>query len=262
MPSLQGDTRNRPDRVRAFESNTPEYHQAFKTFLDHTDQKDKALAWLSQQISSLRRRQVLIDVGAGNGKLTAWLMPQFRETIAIEPSASLVEELRVACPSATIMPTTIGAAFPAALADFILCSHVFYYIPRPEWETNLLQMTRWLAPGGMLALAIQNPHTDCMKMVRFFSGGRLDLGELCGTAESAPGGKFTASVDTVPAQIRADDLATACAVAEFMLNVLPLPTPPRWVDLERYVDEHFRRESRYVFSCDQDFLRIERDVQS
>src|SRR5207244_650860 len=99
MLLLKNDAGKKPRYVRAFVSNTPEYHQAFKTFLDHTDQKDKALAWLSRQIGRLRRRRVLIDVGAGNGKLTAWLLPRFCQTIAIEPNSSLVEELRLACPS-------------------------------------------------------------------------------------------------------------------------------------------------------------------
>jgi hypothetical protein len=249
---------NSTRRVRAFVSNTPEYHRAFKTFLDHTDQKDKALAWLSQQVGRLPRREVLIDAGAGNGKLTAWLMPQFRQTIAVEPNPSLVEELRVACPQAKILPQNIGAASPSAPGDFILCSHVFYYIPRPEWDTNLLRMMSWLAPGGVLAIAIQNPHTDCMKMVRHFVGGKLDLSELCSTAQTASSGKFTARIETVPALIRCDDLATACAVAEFILNVLPLPNPPAWDDFEKYVERHFRRDKGYAFSCDQDFLRIER----
>jgi hypothetical protein len=66
-------------------------------------------------------------------------------------------------------------------------------------------------------------------------------------------------LDTVEARIRTDDLPTACKIAEFVLNVLPMPTPPTRADVETYVAGRFgRRGGTYQFSCNQDFLRIAR----
>jgi hypothetical protein len=97
-----------------------------------------------------------------------------------------------------------------------------------------------------------------MEMVRQFIGGQFDLGHLCRVAGSVPG-DYEARLETVPASIETVDLGTACEIAEFVLNVLPMPSPPRWTDLERYVEERFKQPGgRYRFSCDQDFLRIAR----
>jgi len=171
----------------------------------------------------------------------------------------LAAEFRLACPTATLIPETILAAKPDRTADFVLCSHVFYYIPRTEWVATIHQLIGWLAPGGVLAIAIQNPDTDCMDMVKHFVGRRLDLRELSAIAESAPGGPCDARLDTVEAYIRAEDLQTACEVAEFILNVLPMPNPPFWADLEKYVASRFARPGGgFEYSCHQDFLRIAR----
>jgi hypothetical protein len=93
-----------------------------------------------------------------------------------------------------------------------------------------------------------------------FLGGRLDLSELCPTA-NAEDGEFEARLETVPAHVRAPDLGTTCEIAEFFLNDLPMPSPPGWRDLEQYVDEHFKQaEGGYQLSCHQDFLRVSRSV--
>ena len=244
--------------VRAFVSDTPEYHRSFQTFLDHTDQKEKAFAWLSREVDGLPRRDRMIDAGAGTGILTARLAARFRELTAIEPNPSLVSALGKNCPAAQILSTPIlGSDAPES--DFVLCSHVLYYIREDEWAATVARMAGWVRAGGVLAVALQNPNTDCMKMVKHFIGRRLDLGTLARSQVLADRSRFTVRVDTVEASIEAASLTVASAVAEFMLNVLPMPSPPAWEDLERYVERHFRRPGGgYRFSCDQDFLRVAR----
>lgn len=245
-------------RLTCFDSASPEYTQAFQTFLAHTDQKERALDWLAREIDALERHAIAIDAGAGTGKLTVWLMKRFSTVIAIEPNPTLSTEFAAACPGAALLGETILEAEPGAAGDFVLCSHVFYYLPRESWDAHLLRLMGWLAPGGVLAVAIQNPESDCMHMVDHFIGGRFGLRELCATAESVPGGPWRVRLDTVPARIRAEDLPTACRIAEFILNVLPMTDPPAWTDVEAYVATHFARpDGGYEMSCDQDFLRVE-----
>lgn len=246
-------------RVAQFDSATPEYTKAFHTFLSHTDQKEKALEWLEREIGGLTRPGTAIDAGAGTGKLTAWLAARFAKVIGVEPNPSLAAEFRTTCPKATLLTDTILAANPRVSADFILCSHVFYYIPRTEWEATLRQLLSWLAPGGILAIAIQNPDSDCMRMVHHFIGKKVDLRELAAVAVSSPGEPYDVRLDTVEAYIQTKDLRTACEVAEFILNVLPMPNPPLWSELEAYVAGHFAKPGvGYRYSCNQDFLRIAR----
>jgi len=241
-----------------FDSASPEYTEAFHTFLSHTNQKEQALAWLDREVGALGRRGTAIDAGAGTGRLTAWLVERFGTVIGIEPNPTLAAEFHSTCPATRLIQETILAADPGTAADFVLCSHVFYYLPRQTWDANLLRLMSWLAPRGVLAVAIQNPETDCMRMIDHFVGGRFGLEELSPTARSAPGGPHRIRLDAVPARIRADDLATACRIAEFVLNSAPLKHPPAWAELEAYVARNFARPGGgYEMSCDQDFLRVE-----
>lgn len=141
---------NRPTFVRSFVSDTPEYHQVFAKFLAHTDQKTNAFDWIRGEVERLPVRRTLIDVGAGNGELTARLMPSFERVIAIEPNPSLGAELRAVCPTADVISTPFMDAIIPAKANFILCSHVFYYIPRGEWEVCLQRLLTWQELGGCL----------------------------------------------------------------------------------------------------------------
>src|SRR5262249_8738408 len=106
------------------------------------------------------------------------------------------------------------------------------------------------------AIALQNPGTDCMRMVDHFLCRPLDLSRLVSAAASGST-DFEARLETIPAQVRTADLRTACEVAEVMLNSRPVPPRPSWNDVERYVKEHFAQaDGGFQFSCDQDFLRV------
>jgi SAM-dependent methyltransferase len=250
-----------PPYVRRYRSDSVEYQAAFEAFLSHTDQKVKARDWLRAEFDQLRSRRILLDAGAGNGQLTAWAADWFERVIAIEPNPALAADLVAALPSARLVLSTILDT-PAELnpADFVLCSHVFYYIQPKEWLANLDRLLHWLAPGGVLAIALQHPDTDCTRLAANFIGPRHGLAPLRqAIAELYPHDRFEVRIDTVPCRVRTPDLITACVVAEFMLNLLPIPSPPAWCDLERYVEGHFRQPGGgYAFSCDQDFLRVYR----
>ena len=55
-----------PERIAVYDSRGEAYHRAFQVFLDHTDQKAVARAWLDRLVESLPARRVFIDAGAGD----------------------------------------------------------------------------------------------------------------------------------------------------------------------------------------------------
>lgn len=248
---------NTTERVSTYDSQSPAYHRAFEVFLAHTDQKVKARDWLKGLVHGLPSRQVFIDAGAGNGKVTAWFLEDFQRTIAIEPNPSLCDELRRTCPTAEVLPQKILDAQLSILADLVLCSHVFYYIDAADWMTHLEKLVSWLAPEGVLVVAVQNHDTACMRMLEHFCGYRFHLSELASRFEALRGRHYRVEIATVPAQVVTADLDSAFIVAEFMLNLLPMPDPPPRRILEEYVRKHFASSAGgYRFSCDQDFLTI------
>lgn len=246
-----------PELVTVYDSQGNTYERSFQVFLNHTDQKVKAREWLSRRVQSLPSRRVFVDAGAGNGKVTAWLLDQFQRTVAIEPNPYLRGELRRACPAAEVLPAMILDAALASQGSLVLCSHVFYYIERAAWVSHLEKLASWLAPDGVLIVVLQNPATDCMRMVRHFLGARFDLSELAARFQAHCGDRYEATLETVPARVATPDFATAYTVAEFMLNLLPMPQPPPRAALEEYIRrELVVAEGGYRFSCDQDFLQI------
>lgn len=246
-------------RVQVFESNSAVYHKAFQTFLDHTDQKIRAREWLGRKVATLEQQRLFIDAGAGNGKVTAWFMDAFQRTIAMEPNPSLRNELAVVCPQAQVFPDTILEARIKDKADFILSSHVFYYIPVAEWMANLDRLVSWLAPQAVLIVIIQNSQSDCMQLLRHFLKRAFDLKQLEAAFAEKASEDFEVSLDTVPSHITTPDLDTAYCVAEFMLNLLPLENPPIGAEVSEYVAKHFKTSDRsFRFSCTQDFLTIRR----
>ena len=219
--------------------------------------KDTARYWLTRHVQRLPLRRVLIDAGAGTGKVTAWFIDTFHQTIAIEPNSSLCDELRRTCPTAAVLPETILKAQPAAKGDLVLCSHVFYYLDKIAWMQHLQQLVSWVSPTGALVVVLQNPGTDCMRMLEHFFGKRFNLSELATTFQATWGERYQVNVETVPAHIETTDFAVAYTVAEFMLNLLPMSQPPSRHALQEYIRQHFAASGgRFRFSCDQDFLHI------
>ncbi len=247
----------RDELVLRFDSQSEAYRGAFDAFLRHTDQKDKARAWLERAVEDLPRRDVFLDAGAGEGSTTAWLAESFERTIAVEPNAYLRQRLEQACPAAGIVPRTILEAEIESRADFVLCSHVFYYIDDDAWVAHLERLASWLAPAGSLVVVMQNPESDCMRMLRNFFGKREGLGDLKESFERADHRDFTAEIDTVPCHVAAPDFKIAYTVAEFMVNTMASGQPLLQSELLSYVDSTFRTpDGDYRFSCTQDFLTI------
>ena len=245
-------------RVQVYNSAGRAYHKAFSTFLACTDQKEKAMAHLDEEVAKLPRKISFVDVGAGTGKLTSHFTNHFKKAIAIEPNPSLLSELRINCPEVLILEKSLADAELEPAVDFVLCSHVFYYLPPSTWLKGLQKMSRWLAVDGVLAVALQNANTDCMRMLDHFLGQRFDLAKLASEFSAIANDHLAISMTTVPAKIKTASFEDACAIAEFMLNLLHMPNPPLASALEQYVQEHFYSSGVYEFSCHQDFLWIRR----
>ncbi|GAA3000133.1 class I SAM-dependent methyltransferase [Actinokineospora diospyrosa] len=220
-----------------------QYESPFATFLAHTDQKRKANRYLEQVADGLARRAVFVDAGAGTGDTTAHLAERFERVVAIEPNPALRAQLAGRVPGAEIIDVPILAAEPGAGADLVFCGHVLYYVHPDLWAEHLAALASWTAPGGQCVVAMQNPGSDCMVMLREFGGPRFDLTRV-----------VAAETHTVPSFVQVPDLDTAVEVAAFILGLAPLPVTRDLV--EDYIEQRFRAAGSYVFSCTQDFHHL------
>ena len=187
----------------------------------------------------------------------------FRHTVAVEPNPHLLTQLKQAIPQAETIGAPILAANPQAKGDFVLCSHVLYYIRAEEWIAHLDRLVSWMSPNGVTVVVVQNHNTDCMAMLDHFFGHRFDLHKLAQAFREKHGDRYEVVVTLDPAHVETREPASAYAIAEFILNTLPITRPPTRQDVENYLTKHCLTEGAYRLSVDQDFLQIrkrKRDV--
>lgn len=221
--------------VQVYDSQSDAYRRAFQIFLAHTNEKTVIHSWLTRLVGGLPTRELLIDAGAGSGQLTATLLPWFRRTIAIEPSPYLREPLQQNCPQAEVLTTTIRAAQPGDAGDLVLCSHVLYYIDEAEWLAQLECLASWLASGGVLAVILQSPDCGCTELLAHFTGKRPSLPHLADSFRRVHTGRYVVDLKHAAAVVQAPKLDTAYTIAEFMLNLYPLPQPVPRSAVEAYL---------------------------
>ena len=123
--------------AEAYDRGRPEYPQ-------------EAIAWLVEQ-TGLGPGRVVVDVGAGTGKLTRALERSGATLIAVEPIAGMREILARRVPRARLLDA-VAEALPLADAsiDAVAVGQAFHWFDGPR---ALDEFARVLRPDGRLALA-------------------------------------------------------------------------------------------------------------
>ena len=244
--------------LKPYAHDTREYAGAFETFLTHTDQKTKAIGWLTDFVHGLRSRRLFVDAGAGEGSTTAALGKFFDRTIAIEPNGALRAELAQRCPEAEIVEAPIAVARIVSGADFVLCSHVLYHIPPSDWPDTLERLTSWLGADGTAGVLLGNRDADAIALPREFFGRQFDLARAAEEFKVRHD-DWEVVTHVLSCEVVVHDLESACTLTRFFLS-----DHPDWREtvtrrkVEEYVRSHFTGPRGYRLSCDQDVLLLRR----
>jgi SAM-dependent methyltransferase len=92
----------------------------------------------------------VVDLGAGTGKLTRLLDAAGLETIAVDPSRPMLDELAARVPRATaIVGTAEAIPLPDASVEAVTAGQAFHWFDAPA---ALAEIHRVLRPGGTLGL--------------------------------------------------------------------------------------------------------------
>lgn len=124
----------------------------------------------------LRPGRVVLELGAGTGKMTRQLVPSGARVLAVEPVAAMRARLVAAAPGAEVIDGTAEAIpLPAGSVDGAIAAQAFHWF---DTVRALSELHRVIRPGGALVLA-WNMRDETVPWVR-------RLGELL---DAATGGE-------------------------------------------------------------------------
>ncbi|AHG65703.1 class I SAM-dependent methyltransferase [Advenella mimigardefordensis] len=123
------------------------------------DYPPQITAWLTGTLG-IDAHTTVVDLGAGTGKFTRYLQQTGARVIAIEPVASMRDQLSAYAPGATILEGS-AEALPLAdeSVDVLVCAQAFHWFATSQ---ALDEIHRVLRPGGRLGLVWNKRDTQQM----------------------------------------------------------------------------------------------------
>lgn len=156
--------------VSVEEDDDVEYQQQLALFARSSTEKGIELVKLGEIIGGLSHRRYFLDIGAGGGDLTIPISQSFKETTVVEPNAKQASYLKRRRPKFTIYNDIFdNVNLGSKLYDFILCSHVLYYIQEHHWLSTIDKMHRHLMAGGRIAIVLQSPIGEVANFFNWFT---------------------------------------------------------------------------------------------
>jgi ubiquinone/menaquinone biosynthesis C-methylase UbiE len=106
---------------------------------------EEAVGWLTGA-----GRSVVLDLGAGTGKLTSLLHDAGHDVLAVDPLPEMLAHLSRRVPVQPVAATAEQLPLRSRSVDLVVCGQSFHWF---DHDRALPEIARVLRPGGMLALA-------------------------------------------------------------------------------------------------------------
>lgn len=102
-----------------------------------------------------RRYATALDLGCGEGTLTARLLDRCDHVVAADFSALALRRARrrfAGDPRVEVRRLDVLREGPGGTFELVFCGELFYYMSRAQFEEVAPRVARWVAPGGDLCL--------------------------------------------------------------------------------------------------------------
>lgn len=127
----------------------------------------------------LPERPSLLDVGAGPGTVARRLAPHFGSLTLLEPNPEQLRGFELA--GAKVVHGTLENYDTPERYDLVLCSHVLYHVPIPEWGAFVDRLLSFVRPGGFCLIALGAPRGQNYELHRDFTDTVITSAQLLDT---------------------------------------------------------------------------------
>jgi ubiquinone/menaquinone biosynthesis C-methylase UbiE len=156
-----------------------EYQKQLNLFVQSSTEKGIELVKIGEIIAGLTKRRFFLDIGAGGGDLTIPVSNSFEETTVIEPNDKQASYLKRRSPHFRIYNDFWeNVDLGSKKYDFILCSHVLYYIEEGNWLPTIKKMYAHLENKGRIAIVLQSPIGEVADFFNQFTHYDVNILEL------------------------------------------------------------------------------------
>ncbi len=233
-----------------------EYQRQLKLFSECSQEKSIELVHIGEVISELRNSKKFLDIGAGTGNLTISVSQFFAETKIVEPNKRQAELFQRRHPKFCVNDARWeDADLGSDLFDFILCSHVLYYVPACDWLKMIAKMYAHLAAHGIIAIVLQSPVGGVAEFFRSFSKYDVPVIELWRNLTMTYGYQ-SVQVRYFVNEIFTETIEDMVDLGLFLL--LDKKYRSRKEKIERYFDERHKVDGGYRIMQDEIMLTIKR----
>ncbi len=129
-----------------------EYARVEKVFANNTGHIDHIVDFI---LSKAGAKKSFLDIGAGPATIIERVSHSFESTTIVEPNKAFVplyKDKSFAYHIENFQDFPVDHKY-----DFVLCSHVLYHVPRPQWTSFLKKMHEVIASGGRGLVAMVAP---------------------------------------------------------------------------------------------------------
>jgi SAM-dependent methyltransferase len=236
-----------------------EYKHQLECFVKSSTEKGIELVKIGELIARLAQRQSFLDIGAGGGDLTIPVSQSFEKTTVVEPNEIQADYLRRRCPRFAIINDYFDRAdLGQQRFDFILCSHVLYYIPEGRWLETIAKMYSHLEKDGCIALIIQSPIGAVAEFFRHFTNYEVNILELWRKLIEKYGDNAI-SVRYFINEIFSENLEDIVSIGLFLL--IDRNFCRRTSEIATYFEEHHKISGGYRITQD-DIILVVRSVMT
>lgn len=134
---------------------------------------DAAATWLTGGAAA--RGSLVLELGAGTGKLTEVLVRGGQELVVTEPLPDMVRRLRDRLPVSPVVATAERIPMSLRSVDTVVCGQSFHWF---DHDIALEEIAQVLRPGGQLSLVWNRYDTDIPWVRRFQDLIAPDFGDV------------------------------------------------------------------------------------